>query len=253
MSIESLHTQSGENFTRDGSYWDIIREKLINAGHKKYYTGPDLVADLEGEVAFANRVLDCAQEAVASGGKKIHLLLDIDNTIGAYEKDWQDYTKRKFVIRPVLSELLKELKMVCEKNNAVFDVGFISNRVATHSVDQLRPGGQFEGIEGYVNRDLVLSSRDEKASDSEEYRDDRLAYLKNMEVVNSESPVLKRRAEMNPDGVDKLVVLERLKQKMEKDERCIVVDDSPIYPEILNNESGMYGVCLRDKGYYSRA
>jgi hypothetical protein len=69
-------------------------------------------------------------------------------------------------------------------------------------------------------------------------------------IINQESPFFERLPEMNPDGYDKLQILGELAKSKQPDEAYIVVDDSPIYTEILDGGKGFYGVGLRDRGYF---
>lgn len=237
----------------DKVFMDSLPDQLKAAGSKEHYNGEDLVKDVEGEVGFMLEVYDAFKEAMESGAKEIHLLLDIDNTIGAYSQYLEKAEERKFVIRPSLLKLIEDLASQAKEKGIKFDLGLISNRVASHSLEQLKEGGQFESFSKYVNPDLVFSSRGERISDKYhgEQRSEYLRQLGFVKMSNLDDP--NRLYEMNPDGYDKLNVLKRLYDQHKEKTAYVVVDDSPIYTELLDKNKNFYGVSLRDKGYYSRA
>jgi hypothetical protein len=140
----------------DKDFMDSLTDKVKGNLHKKYSYGEDLVKGIESEVAFVLKASDAFDKAVDSGANKVHLLLDIDNTIGAYNMDFKEIEDKKFVIRPAFIKLIEELKKKSVDDNVEFDLGFISNREASHSQKQLQTGGQFQDFAQYVNKDLVF-------------------------------------------------------------------------------------------------
>ncbi len=255
MSNPNFRTGSPEDsadFLSNSEYWESVKQGLLEIHPLgKYYDESDLERDLEKERYFAKVVYEAAKTAVESGGRQVHILFDIDNTIGAYDME----TVRKFYFRPALHRILEEVKQLVEKSKAKFDIGFISNRDLKNTNQQLESGGQLASLAQWVNRELVFSSRG--AALAEDYKflstdEKRLSFLRNLGVIGINDDELSEVFYgMNPDGVDKLGVLSKLKGKIGKDEKVIVIDDSPVYPEILDRAKGFSGVCIRDKGYFS--
>ncbi|HYV33255.1 MAG TPA: hypothetical protein VE973_00190, partial [Candidatus Limnocylindria bacterium] len=144
------------DFLSDPAYWESVKQGLLEIKPlSKYHDENDSLEDLEKEKYFAKAVYEAAKTAIESGGKHLHILFDIDNTIGSYDFN----THTKFSIRPSVFKTLEEIQKLAEQFQMKFDIGFLSNREVEHTKKQLEEGGQLVRLKPWVNNNLVFSSR----------------------------------------------------------------------------------------------
>jgi hypothetical protein len=245
------HDFSHDAFT-DPAFQESMKNGLLQIHPlNKYYTEDYLNRDMAREKYFAQAVFEATQKAFESGASEVHVLFDIDNTLGSYDSD-ESGAFKKFSIRPSIFETLKQIENLAERAGKKFDIGLLSNRVLEHTLQQLEKDGQLEPLQQWVNKKYVFSSR--RSAKGYDYltEEEKLAYLANTGVVGIQGEDLKKaRYRINPDGVDKLTVLSGLKDHLAEGERIVVIDDSPMYPEILDETKGFSGVCMQEKGYFS--
>jgi hypothetical protein len=225
-----------EYYNKDSKYWKDEEEYLEDC--------------LNTERVFATKVYDAVKEAIQSGGEKVNLLLDVDQTIGVLEFAGQkEGSHPRFIIRPVLLKLLEELRELCKRENKSFDLGFISGRSEESIRSDLESGGQLAVLNQYVGdkKRLIMHGQTEGL---EEYADVNGGIsdekIGNLAVVNRDE-LLKINGGLNLDDLEKLVTLNKLVRR--GNERFVVVDDQ-IYPGVLNKKNGMFGVSLKNEGAF---